>query len=481
MATPIPRNDARFSLAEIARATAGRIVGDAAEVTSVCTDSRAATAGALYVALRGERLDGHAYVGAALAQGAAAALVADASTLPAGATGIVVADTLRALGDIAALHRARWGGRVIAITGSAGKTTTKELTCAALRAAGARVTCSVGNLNNFVGAPMSLLCLDETSDLAVIEISTSAPGEIARLSEICRPDIGVVTAVAAAHTAGLGSVEHVASEKAALLRALSPEGVAIYRVDQPELVTQLAGVRARNRIGFGRAQNAAVRLVRTELRATPSMLCELRLAEPARSLECELQLFGEGPALDAAAALAVVLATLGARALDAALRGLGEVRPPSGRLRPMPGASGSLVLDDTYNANPASMQLSVDTAIALARVRGGRAVLVLGDMLELGERSVRDHRALGERAAQAGVAAFVACGREMTSAAESAREHARDAGLELSIAHLSDPSGAAGIVRPLLRAGDVVLVKGSRGVGMERVLDGLAVAAGDTP
>jgi UDP-N-acetylmuramoyl-tripeptide--D-alanyl-D-alanine ligase len=478
MATPIPRNQARFSLTEVAQATAGEAVGAAAQVVGVTTDSRAVVPGCLYVALRGERHDGHDFVSQALASGAAAVVVSDRAALPKGACGVVVADSLHAFGQLAALHRRRWGGRVVAITGSAGKTTTKELTFAALRAAGSKVARSLGNLNNQVGVPATLLCLDEQTDLAVIELGTNAPGEIARLAQICAPEVGVVTAVAAAHTAGLGSLEQVAKEKAALLHALPAEGTAIYRADDPTLLAQLACLRATHRLGFGRADQADVRLVRHELRATPSMSCELWFAPQARALRCELQLFGEGPALDAAAAMAVVLAALGETALDAAARGLAEVVPPPGRLRPVAGPQGAMILDDSYNANPASMRVSIDTALELARARHGRALLVLGDMLELGAGSRAAHHAIGAQAAQAGVAALIACGLEMTAAAEAARERARDAGHELSIAHLSDPAGAAALVRPLLRSGDVVLVKGSRSMGMERVVTGLALPRG---
>jgi UDP-N-acetylmuramoyl-tripeptide--D-alanyl-D-alanine ligase len=478
MATPIPRNQARFTLAEIAQATSGERVGGATQITGVTTDSRAVTPGCLYVALRGERLDGHAFVAQALAAGASAVLVSDRAALPAGATGVVVADTLSALGDLAALHRKRWGGRVVAITGSVGKTTTKELTFAALRAAGAKVTRSLGNFNNLVGAPMTVLSLDAEHDLAVLELGTSAPGEIARLAEIAAPDVALVTAVAVAHTAGLGSLEQVAIEKTALLRALEPAGVAIYRVDDEALAAQLGCLHARRRIGFGRGDDADVQLLDHELMPAPSMACRLRFNPLARTLRCELQLFGEGPALDATAAMAVVLAVLGEASIDIAARGLRELAPPPGRLCALAGPAGALLLDDSYNANPASMRASIDTALELAATRHGRALLVLGDMLELGERSTAEHEAVGAQAAQPGVAALVACGREMTAAAAAAREHARDQGLELSVAHLSDPTGAAALVGALLRAGDVVLIKGSRGMAMERVLQGLSGAHG---
>jgi UDP-N-acetylmuramoyl-tripeptide--D-alanyl-D-alanine ligase len=476
MATPIPKNRAAFSLQEIAVATAGQISSGAASLPlcGVTADSRAVEQGNLYVALRGERHDGHRFVADAFARGAVAALVQDASAVVAGRPSIVVSDTLYALGSLAAAHRLRWGGRVVAITGSAGKTTTKELTFAALRAAGVRAARTEGNLNNLVGAPMTLLGLDAGVDIAVIEVGTSAPGEIARLAEICRPEVGVVTSVSAAHTLGLGSVEQVAAEKAALLWAVPPSGTAIYCSDTPEIAPQLGPIRAERLVSFGSGPGSDVRLLKRTLGPAPDMTCEVQMANSGLVLCAQLQLFGVGPALDAAAALAAVAAVLGEEALPTAVRGLSDVPAVPGRLAPLSGPGGSLILDDTYNANPASMRFSIDTAVELARVRGGRALFVLGDMLELGDRSRAEHEAIGRQAVQPQVAAFFACGVDMTAAAETAREHARATGHDLSVVHLSDPAGAASLLRPLLRNGDVVLIKGSRSMQMERAVATLA-------
>ena len=470
MATPIPRNHAQFTLGEVASWTGGALHGDAVlQTRGVTTDSRAV--------VRGERFDGHAFVARALQAGAAAVLVSDPTAVPAGTAHVVVGDTLHALGELAARHRARWGGRVLAVTGSAGKTTTKELAFAALRAAGAKVVRSQGTLNNLIGAPMSLLTLDAGSELMVQEIGTSAPGEIARLSEITRPEVGIVTAVAVAHAEGLGSLEQVAEEKAALLRALPENGTAIYRSAEPLIAAQLARVRARRKLAFGSDAGADVRLARSELSfasSGPAMVCELSVLGPVRTLRAELQLFGIGPALDAAAALAAVLALQGESALQDAVRGLGELAPSAGRLEPRSGPAGSLLLDDSYNANPASMEASIATAVQLAKLRGGRAVLVLGDMLELGASAREEHEQVGRLAAQPGVAMLLACGTQMTAAAERARETAQGAQPALSVLHLADPAGAADLLRPLLGPNDVVLVKGSRSMAMERVVHGLA-------
>ncbi|NOY89707.1 MAG: UDP-N-acetylmuramoyl-tripeptide--D-alanyl-D-alanine ligase, partial [Deltaproteobacteria bacterium] len=213
MATELPRCRARFLLSEIARVTGGQLVGEDLEVRGVATDTRGMPEGALFVALRGPRFDGHRFVSEALEAGASAALVQDESALAPGQRAVLVADTLRALGDVAAFHRRRMDVQVVAITGSAGKTSTKELLADALAAGGRDVLRTRGNLNNRIGLPLTLLALEPRHEIAVIEMGTSEPGEIARLTEIARPDVGVLTLVAAAHTEGLGSLEAVAAEK----------------------------------------------------------------------------------------------------------------------------------------------------------------------------------------------------------------------------------------------------------------------------
>ncbi|MBW2224131.1 MAG: UDP-N-acetylmuramoyl-tripeptide--D-alanyl-D-alanine ligase, partial [Deltaproteobacteria bacterium] len=201
----------------------------------MATDSRAVEPGNLFVALRGERFDAREFVTQAVDAGAAAVIVERGASLPGHVSAVEVADTLLALGDLAKVHRAAWNGKVVGITGSVGKTTTKDLVAAALQSSGHRVLKTAGNLNNRIGVPMTLFQLDETVDTAVIEMGTSEPGEIARLAEIAAPDIGIVTRASMAHTEGLGSVEAVADEKVSLLHAIAPDGVAVAYGDDPPL------------------------------------------------------------------------------------------------------------------------------------------------------------------------------------------------------------------------------------------------------
>ena len=530
MATPIPQNQAAFTVDEIVAATRGTIVhrGPGAPVRGVVTDSRAITKGSLFVPLRGDRHDAHRFIGDAVAGGATAVVVARGAHVPSGLSAAVVEveDTTAALGDLAHAHRARWKGALVAITGSAGKTTTKELTAAALSGAGARVHKTRGNLNNLIGVPMTLFELADTHDTAVVEMGTSQPGEIARLAEIAQPDVGVVTLVAAAHTEGLGSIEAVAREKWALIEALRSDAHAVINADDPWL-TQLAsaagaspgaepseaprGVRgsppgrttggggrvgydgaggAENRradaspasspggavtgarrsrteiLSFGYADGATVRIAGHEL--LPDLTTRAHyVIEEVGDLEVPLALLGEAAARNAAAALAVCIA-LG-RDVRAGAKGLASVEPEPGRMCPVTARSGALVLDDTYNANPRSTALALDTAAELAAKRGGSVIAVLGDMMELGERSTDEHASIGRHAAAAGVRILAACGHEMRHAVSAARRASRT----MEVHHYDDPMEAAARVLDESSRRDVILVKGSRSMQMERVVAGV--------
>lgn len=447
MATVIPENRARFSVLEVAEATGGVLFGDLrGAVEGVVSDSRSVTAGCLFVAIRGENHDGHAFASAAVEKGARAVLVDRAAKLTEPSARVEVGDTTTALGDLAAFHRKRWGGRVVAITGSAGKTTTKELVAAALEGAGVRAQKTIGNLNNLVGVPHMLFTLEPATRLAAIEVGTSKPGEIARLAEIARPNVGLVTCVAIAHTEGLGSLESVAVEKTSLLSAVE---TAIANRDDEMLWSHAVRVHSKP-IGYGRHAEADVRLLERTLRS--DLVTAIRVRIGAREIEAELALPGEGAALNATAALAVANA-LGLD-LERAARGLGSVVPIPGRLAATRAASGALVLDDSYNANPASMRVAFETAGEIARATGRRFVAVAGDMKELGAESERAHRAIAGLAKANGAAELHAVGEAMRACDSPIATHyatAEDVGFEPA-------------------PGDLVLVKGSRSMRMERLV-----------
>ena len=451
-------------------------------VTGVVTDSRAVKPGNLYVALRGERHGGHAFLTQVQAAGAAAAVVERVerdTDAPTGLPLVIVPDGRRALGEIARFHRTRWGKPVVAITGSAGKTTTKELTAAALRGTGQTVLSTVGNLNNDIGLPMTLFGLTDGHAIAVVEIGTGGPGEIAWLTHIAQPNVGVVTTVALAHVARLGTLSEVADEKCALLVGLPASGVAIYGADSGELAARVSTFGAQRRLGFGLAANAQLRLLGARLRSDLSMEVSYQVAPETTARSLELGLYGQSAAVDALAALGVVIALQGTDVIAAAASGMRQLKPLPGRLRPLRAAQGALVIDDTYNANPASMLASLGTLAEVAQLRGGRGIAVLGDMAELGAHSQLEHERIGRAVVEHGLSDVFFCGAEMAHAARAAQQEIRQRRAKgPRVTHLTDPLACISELTRVLDARAAVLVKGSRSSAMERITDVLAESGG---
>src|SRR6266851_3416007 len=377
----------RFSEDQVVKATLGRKIRNGAKLAyeAICTDTRSLIPGCLFVALVGERFDGHQFVAQAIRGGAAAAVVQRGQGLPAMPDSefalFEVEDTLRALGGLARFHRCRFQLPVGAITGSNGKTTTKEMVHSILATRGPALK-TEGNLNNEVGVPLTLFRLSPTDVAAVIELGMNRPGEIARLTAIAQPDAGLITAVHPAHLEGLGTL------------------VAVVNLDDPLIVSQ-AEQSDVQMLSFGQHQWADVQLREVKLQPPDHLTCLIRYA--SREYPVRLAFVGEHNARNAAAAFAMASA-LGYQPLEC-VRGLETARPYPGRLRVLIAPGGVTVLDDSYNANPASMEAALETLGALAA--GGRPVAVLGDMLELGAQEAREHRALGERSSRtAEVAAF---------------------------------------------------------------------------
>lgn len=459
MATPIPTNRAEFRLDDVLAATDGAPRGPAWErVTGVVTDSRAVEPGNLFVALRGERFDAHAFAAQAAESGATAVVVEAGTPLPEHVSAIEVDDTLVALGNLARAHRDAWSGEVIGITGSVGKTTTRELAASALRAAGRRVLATTGNLNNRIGVPMTLLGLDDSVDTAVIEMGTSEPGEIARLAEIARPDAAIVTGASLAHTEGLGSVEAVADEKVSLLHALPQEAVAVANGDDGPVKKRASIVPARRKLFYGRAAGNDVRVLDWEVDADGT---KARYQVRGQAVELEMGLVGEGAVLNVGAVLALAFG-LGLPLEDAA-RGIVAVEPEPGRMRPLAGVAGRLLIDDTYNASPAAVELALSTARAIADRRRAPLVVILGDMKELGAQSQEAHRRVGELVVEADAFLFVGCGEAMHDAVDTANPRGIDT-------LWFEDAAECGEIADRLPLGAVVLVKGSRSMEMERVL-----------
>jgi UDP-N-acetylmuramoyl-tripeptide--D-alanyl-D-alanine ligase len=474
VATPIPVNRTRFSAGEVVAATGGRAVGvdPALALAGVTTDSRAVVRGNLFVALRGETHDGHAFVPAA-GEAGAVSLVATGSGID--GPRIEVADTLAALAALARFHVDRVfaaeGARpVLAIGGAAGKTTTKTLAAAAVRALYGQVLVTEGNLNNRIGVPMTLLRLDRRHRALVVECGTSVRGEIPALGALVRPDVGVVLNVDLEHSAGLGTLEQIADEEGALLSAAGR--VAITSAAEPLLVDRLARSGAPRRRTFGTAAEADYRL----LERSPEVdgRSRLRLGAPGGEVDVRTSLLGPAAASNVVAALAGALELLDHAPTPSELarvaRALGKVEAVPGRMRPVPLPGGALALDDTYNSNPRSVTAALAAAIEIvaARGAGARLLVALGDMLELGDFSPAAHDEMVRAADASGATRLILIGPESTAAAVRV-------GPSTPTACYPDSTAAAAAEGRLeLGARDVVLVKGSRGIRTERLLDALS-------
>jgi len=469
-----------FSLAEVVLTTQAvqaclnreALSSSAPMFSSVSTDTRTLQPGALFVALQGENHDGQAFVAQACQKGARGALVLRGFVpkgLPADFVLLEVEDSQKALGQLARFHRQRHPIPLGAITGSNGKTTTKELVASILKQRGEALA-TEGNLNNEVGLPLTLFGLSSLHWAGVVEMGMSNPGEISRLAAIAAPNVGLITSIHEAHLAGLGSLEAIAQAKGELFEALPPEATALICIDEPKIVQQARRTLAKP-FCYGQSEGAHLQLVEV-LPLGLRGQC-LRWKWKGEAVEAHLPLLGTHNALNATAALAMGLA-LGCE-VDECRRGLEAAQAVPRRLSLRKGFSGTRILDDCYNANPASMQAAIHTAAQLALPK--LPVLVLGDMLELGESEEKAHTHMGKLAAtHARVAVFI--GRRMRFAWEEAHRQLGEAAL-----WFEDVEGAweeEKLQRLLhLSEGEVVLVKASRGMRLERMVEALVLKEKD--
>jgi UDP-N-acetylmuramoyl-tripeptide--D-alanyl-D-alanine ligase len=428
-------------------------------------DSRAAGAGQLFFALPGERVDGFAFAAQAAAAGAAGVVVAKGRGVPAGCEGLTVIgvdDPRLALGDLARAVRGQFLGHVVGVTGSNGKTTTKELVAAALRPLGA-VLRTPGNFNTDVGLPLTVLGAAGTEAAWILEMAMRARGEIAYLADVARPGVGVITNVAGAHLERLGSIEEVARAKGELFAGLGPDGIAVLPSGDPLIDEQAKPVAPERRIVFEGATRGSgpidVRVLETIAAGAAGAV--VRYAARGTPLVVRLPLAGAHNARNGAAALGVALA-VGVPVVEAA-RALEALELPPHRSAAI-AAGGRVVLDDCYNANPDSMRAALAAVVASAG--GGRAFAVLGDMLELGPDEEALHRAVG-REAGAKLAGVAGVGRLGAALVEGARQAGLPADRAIAAA---TPEEAAARVAAWTGAGDWVLVKASRGMKLERAV-----------
>lgn len=421
--------------------------------SGVSIDTRSINKGDLFVAIAGENFDGNDYVDTAKQNGAVAAIVSKEPdvALP----HLIVNDTRIALGELACAHRLNFRKPLIGLTGSNGKTTVKELLSAILKRCGV-VLATKGNFNNDIGLPLTLLSLNLKEDFAVIEMGANHPGEIAYLSKIARPDIAILNNAGAAHLEGFGSLEGVARAKGEIFENLDQSGIAIINRDDAFSDYWLGITTHCKRIGFGiDCEDAEVRA--SKLESGESGIA-FKLSCGGKDVCISLPLYGEHNVSNALAASAAAIA------LQVPLQTIKEAfeafEPVGGRLKSMRALHNCLVFDDTYNANPSSMKAGIDVVTAMS----GDAVLVMGDMLEGGKTSGADHRDIGVYAREAGVKKLLAYGAFSSNAVSAFGEGGQ---------HFADHAGLITELKKNVNENSVVLIKGSRGMRMERVVEAL--------
>jgi UDP-N-acetylmuramoylalanine--D-glutamate ligase len=464
-----------LTVGAIADAVSGRLVsGDRATVVDgVSIDTRRLKAGELYVAIRGERYDGHDFVAAAFEAGACGAIVSRPigelpGALAAGRAVIVVPDGTGALQRLARWVRRASGARVVAITGSAGKTTTKDV-AAAFLGLRHRVMQTVGNLNNHIGLPLSLLELRHGADVAVVELGMNHAGEISRLVAISEPDVRVWTNVADVHLEFFASVDAIADAKAEVMEGATPDSVLVANADDPRVTTRVVRFPGRV-ITFGSAEGASVRASAIEERGIDGMAADVRTG--AGRVRLEVPLLGRGNLQNVVAAVAIA-AHFGVP-LEAMADRAPTIRAASHRGDVLRLDRGVVLVDDTYNSNPRALQGAL--AVIAAEQRLGRRVAVVGEMLELGAASVPLHEACGRAAAESGLSLLITVGGE---AARALGRAAVEAGMPgAAVRHADSSADAADMAAALVQPRDLVLVKGSRGIGTEAVVDRLEARFG---
>ncbi len=443
-------------LSQVAAAVSGRMLGEDLALSGVSTDTRAIAAGQLFVALKGERFDAHDFLAQAVASGASALLVSDEVKVPAGVPAVVVDDTRLALGRLAKAWRASFKLPVIAVTGSNGKTTTKEMVAAILQAEfGEAVLATRGNLNNDIGLPLTLLGLNAGHRAAVIEMGMNHPGEIAYLAPIGAPTVAMITNAQRAHLEGMGDLDEVAREKGSIFTGLPTDGVAVINADDAyvDFWRKAAGGRPVRTFAIDGAADVHGAVI------VHGLEMSLTLSAPEGETEIKLCVPGRHNARNAVAAAAACLAAgIPLRSVAAGLANFSGVK---GRLQRRAGKAGAELLDDTYNANPDSVRAGIDVLAATI----GKKLLVLGDMGEIGEASGQYHDEIGGYAKSQGVDQLFALGEASKQAVRNFGDGAR---------HFCTVEKLIAAVDKELGPETTVLVKGSRFMKMERVADALA-------
>ena len=438
-----------LSLQDIAKVLGGQLLGEERTIAAVSSDSRQIPADCLFVALKGERFDGHSFCAQAVADGAAALLVSD--PLPVAVPQVLVPDTRYALGQLGAMVRNRVAPKVIAITGSCGKTTVKEM-CAAILSQRGSVLATQGNLNNEIGVPLTLLRLTPEHQFAVLELGANHPGEIAWTTSLARPDVALINNVAAAHLEGFGSLQGVALAKSEIFTGLVEQGVAVVNADS-EFYSHWRADLEPNLISFG-LENRRADVLARDIERDALGCHRFTLVTPLGEMDVHLPIPGRHNISNALAATAATL-PLG-MTLPMIKRGLEMMQPVKGRLciQQLPGVT---LIDDTYNASVESVLAAIDTLAAMP----GYRVLVFGDMGELGQEAEAQHRRVGQHARLAGLDAVYTVGSLAALSAEEAQGR-----------HFADKAALFAALGDLLQQQPAItlLAKGARSSRMEEVI-----------
>jgi len=449
-----------LSLGALQAVVPGTRFGPDVEFSGVSTDTRTLLPGQLYVALCGEHFNGNAFVAKAFDQGACAAIVSDSTAVQAPC--LLVADTTKALGELALLNRRRSSARVVTITGSQGKTTVKEM-LGQILGVSRNVLVTRGNLNNHIGVPLTLLALDASHECAVVELGASGLGEIAYTVRLAMPHVAVLTNAAAAHLEGFGSLEGIVRTKGEIIDGLPADGTAVLNADDPHFPVWKARAGTRRVLRFG-LQAATADCHALDIEIDTLKGTRFTLQTPEGRCTITLGLLGIHNVVNALAASAAGLAA--GASLEDVRAGLAQVSPVPGRLCLATARNGASVVDDTYNASPSSFRAAIDVVAGFP----GKRIVIMGDMAELGADSAEEHRAIGNYAHMKGVDALWTTGPLSAQAAGAFGSGAVHFG---QISHL--------ISHALVSCGDdcSVLVKGSRSAAMERVVEKLI--SGETP
>ncbi len=449
-------------LSEVAKAVNGQPlgvdlsagIGADVELHCIGTDSRNIVKNQLFIAIKGEHFDGNTFASDAIKQGAAAVLVSDANTQARPA--LVVKDTRLALGALAKHWRKQFALPLVAVTGSNGKTTVKEMIVAILKAADKSVLATQGNLNNDIGMPMTLLNLNKKHDVAVIEMGMSHLGEIAYLTRIAQPTVALINNAGTAHIGELGSRENIAKAKGEIFAGLSNDGIAVINADDDYADYWKALNVGKTIVTFGLSRPADISAVFIE----KDGLSEVQLSTPSGSVSFNLAVLGKHNISNALAASAAAVA-LGITNADIA-RGLTNMQAVYGRLQRKAGFNGAVLIDDTYNANPDSMKAAIDVLAATK----SDTIFVMGDMAELGENATQMHADIGLYAKQKGIQQFFTFGDLSVKASQAFGVQ----GLDKDAQHFSSLESLVDTLKAQMKQGVTVLVKGSRFMQMERAI-----------